>query len=260
MKNLVVATVLCVGAFGAGIASAAPLSGTFEINGGSGNPARVGATWLDFSPFNYPTPGTGAFVTTGGTGSFNFASPVTGTIGDLFGLGVGPVVVPNWLEFAGHSEGDPADWDFTITNIRPGVGTFPCDSTISTPEIPCTPPGSPFTLTNIREAGGGFQAATTVSMTVTGFVLNAASERSIFSLTFTSQLDNLSALGAFNAVIPDDEMNFVQSSWSAEGTVVPQGGVNPQNPVPEPASLVMMGFAMSGVAVAIRRRKSGQVK
>jgi hypothetical protein len=258
MKNLVVAAAVCVGVMGAGIASAAPLSGTFEINGGPGNPARVGASWLDFAPFNYPAPGTGVFVTTGGTGSFNFASPVSGTIGDLFALGVGPVVVPNWLEFAGHSEGDPADWDFTITNIRPGVGSFPCDATIQTPEIPCTPPGSPFTLTNIREAGGGFPAATTVSMTVTGFVLNAAAERSIFSLTFTSQLDNLSALGAFQAVIPDDEFHFVQSSWSAEGTVIPDVTVNPT--IPEPASLVLMSLAMSGAAIVVRRRKSGQAK
>ena len=251
MKNFVVA-IVCAGALSAGVVSAAPLQGTFAINGGAGNPVRVGADWIDFAPFNYPAPGSGSFVTTGGTIDFGFP-PTTGAIADLIALGVGSITpVQNWLEFSNHPE-----WNFVLTTIFPGVGIPEgCDATVTRPEVPCTPsPASPFTLTNIREAAGGFPPATSVSMTVAGAVFNGLGERSIFTLTFTSQLDNLSALGALQQIAGDDELNYVQSSWSAEGTVIPapEGGEQ-ENPIPEPGSLVLLGLALSATGVAVRRR------
>ena len=249
MKNLVAAAV-CAGALSTGVVSAAPLEGTFSINGGVNTPVRVGADWIDFAPFNYPTAGIGNFVTTGGTR--DFAAPTAGTIGDLFALGVGGIApVQNWLEFSNHAE-----WNFVLTTIFPGVGSPEgCDDTVTAPEMSCTPLDSPFTLTNIRQRDGVIPPASSVSMTVAGLVFNGAGERSRFTLTFTSQLDSLSALGALQQIGGDDETNFVQSSWSADGTVVAAPDDTAQD-VPEPTNLARTGLALSGMGMIIRRRKN----
>jgi hypothetical protein len=228
----VVATAVLGALIGGGVAQAAPLQGQFRIDG-SAFDVRVGIDYIDYGPFLPVT--TGEFEVT--TASLDFAGLDEGTIKDLIGLGIGDVMLDNFVEFDGKEP-----WDFTLTTIYPGVGTpLGCGNT---PGTLCTPPGSPFTLLNLAPTGSS------VSLSVGGIVTNEFGEISTWTGKFTSQLDQLSSGQAF-AQILDDEFGFVQSSWSAEFTVIPED----TPPVPEPASMILTGLAMSAMAVVLRRRR-----
>ena len=244
MKRLLAAAVVCAVVSGAGAASAAPLEGKFKIDGVGD--VRVGADYMDFFPFSPVTTGrydvSSATLLDGITpgGSFLFTVGTQGTILDLNGVPVNaPVNVQNFVEF------DVApQWNFTVTKLLPGgASSAECGAVPATGQE-CTPPGSPFTLFNLTPS------RSIVALSVEGFVNNGMGEISDFSGTFTSQLTNLSFQAAL-AQILDDEIGFVQSSWSAEFAV--EGRDTP--PVPEPASLVLMSLAFAGMGFAVRRRR-----
>lgn len=230
MKHVLAAAVLGALISG-GVAQAAPLQGQFRIDG-SDYDVRVGLDYIDFGPFLPVT--TGRFEVT--TATLDFAGLDEGTIKDLIALGIGSVMLDNFVEFDGKEA-----WDFTLTDIYPGVGTpMGCNNT---PGSLCTPPGSPFTLLNLNPTGSS------VSLSVGGFVTNEMGEVSSWTGKFTSQLDQLTSGEALGQIL-DDELGYVQSSWSAEFTVIPE-----DKPVPEPASMILTGLAMSAMAVALRRRR-----
>jgi hypothetical protein len=151
-------------------------------------------------------------------------------------------VLNDFVEFAGHEQ-----YNFQLTNIAPGVGT---DEACHLPTIAgeaCTPniPGltSPFTIFNLANGRRPALAALAASGNwyENGVLLGT------WTATFTTPLDQDTAESALKQI--EDE-GFVQSSWAADFTV----NANQQN-VPEPASLVLMGLAMSGMGVAMRRRR-----
>ncbi|BCS32014.1 hypothetical protein TBR22_A12180 [Luteitalea sp. TBR-22] len=236
MKHVLAAAVL--GALiSSGVAQAAPLQGQFRIDG-SDYDVRVGLDYIDFGPFLPIT--TGRFEVT--TATLDFAGLDEGTIKDLIALGVGSVMLDDFVEFDGKEA-----WNFTLTDIYPGVGTpAGCNNTpgsLCTPLLPPTFEPSPFTLLNLNPNGSS------VSLSVGGYVTNELGEVSLWSGKFTSQLDQLSSGQALGRIL-DDEFGYVQSSWSAEFTVTPD-----DTPVPEPASMILTGLAMSAMAVVLRRRR-----
>jgi len=266
MKRLL-ASLLVGGLCAAGAtlpAEAAPITGAFTIAGAED--VRVGSNYADFGevPGIWGTP-RGDVIFATGTGTFAGIGPmlvsggpvfVTGSILDPVALPVGTnIQIGDFFQIEPPTAANPrpflsewADIDFTLTRIEPGVGTAPpCLPPANAGDL-CTPPGSPFTLLN--NSTNSF----VVGLRVRGFATNAMGQRSTFTANFSSQNTQIPLEGALAAIL-DDEVGFYQSSWSADFAFQPE-----TTSVPEPANLVMMGLALSGMAVALRRRKGTQTE
>lgn len=239
MKKLVVSTLvggLCL--VGASSVEAAAVWGDFTIAGAED--VRVGGDYVDFGvvPDVWGTPiGDIDFIT--GTGTFDGIQGTEGTILDLIALPVDTdISVEDFIEI------DDPQWsglDFTLTRLDSGVGTIPpCAPPPASGDL-CTPPGSPFSLLNTSPT------SFSVSLRLSGYVTNELGEVSWFTGDFTSQKTDMSLEDAL-AAIEDENVGYVQSSWSADFAFTPQQ-------VPEPASMLLMSLSLTGMAMAIRRRR-----
>lgn len=147
-----------------------------------------------------------------------------------------PLNVPNFLVFS-----SPSTLTFTLTGVPSGTsqGYTPCTSS----SVSCTVPGTPFIFSN---TGGG---QSTASFAVLGTLLDTAqpgnpgaNSKIVFSATFNVPLQAVLASAATNSSI----------TTAYAGTIT-------ASPVPEPATLAMMGLGMFGVAVVgLRRRRAKQ--
>ncbi len=246
MKYTFVAAVVAAGSLLAGTASAATLAGSFSL--ASLGDVQVGDTYIDWGESG-PVfgPADGDIIYTSGTGDFGAAGAFNllttfGGIKDL-DLLTAPVDTPlsieNFLTSAAHPE-----LQFTLTYLAPGTGTAAgCAGAAGTV---CTPfPGSPFTIVNGGVLPNG-QQGSGVTMNMSGTVSDGSGDPvSFWSAAFTTQFADKNS-GMILAEIDDE--GFVQNSYSAHFVV-------DVVPVPEPASMLLTGLALSGMAMVIRRRR-----
>ena len=247
MKHMLTAAVVAAGSLFAASASAATLAGTFDL-ASLGN-VQVGPTYIDWGEVG-PVfgPSDGDVIFTHGTGDFGAGGSfnLIGTLGGLKDLNLltapvnTPISIENFLTSDAHTE-----LDFTLTYLAAGSGTAAgCGNS---PGTVCTPfVGSPFTIVNGQALPNG-EVGSGVTVNMSGTVSDGSADPvSYWSAAFTTQFATMSS-GEILAMIDDE--GFGESSYSAQFVV-------DVTPVPEPASMVLTGLALSGMAMFIRRRRS----
>lgn len=217
-----------------GMISAAPV-GTLDIAGLG--VVQVFADRIDFSPLGG---GTGTFIVTGTDGTFtDVPLGTTGTITDLTLAAQPPGVPINLANFMVVPAAGPI-FRFSLEQILLGGGP----SCAGAPGVgqSCTPseivPNSPFLLT---QTSTGVVVSFSVMGTVTD-VRDAAAAP--YSGLFSAQLtvENANTVPEVLAAFGPGGAGFVESSWSAQASVVP-----------EPVSFLLIGGGLVGL-VLVRRR------
>jgi hypothetical protein len=211
--------------FMATTAQAAPVTGEANIAGN----VTVTSNSVLFNP---------TFTNTAGameTG--NFAGLTGGTIMSLTGgPATGATNVPGFVQF---TTGLAAPITFDLTFIAPGVGTTgACAS--SAPGTLCTPAGSPFTLLQLSSN------TVIASLQLNG---NAYTGSSNTGTSFTRSI--FSTQTAINCTIPQV---LAQLNNGGSITGITYSATFAASPVPEPASILLMGMGLVGAGIVARRK------
>lgn len=213
--------------FNASSARAASVTGQANIAGN----VSVNLTSILFNPSFTNTPGaleTGSF--TGLTGGIIL--PLTG------GPVTGPANVPGFIMF---NQGVATPITFDLTFIAPGVGTqAACAS--STPGSLCTPNGSPFTLLQLTSS----TVVASLQLNGNAYTGTAATGSSPTTGVFSTQ----TVLGGTLPQI----IGALNQGQTIQGITYSASFI--ASPVPEPASVLLMGLGLAGAGLIARRKRA----
>jgi hypothetical protein len=209
------------------VATATPVTGQANIAGN----VTVNATSITFQP---------TFTATSGATETGAFSGLTG--GSIQSLTGGPIVgntfVPGFVTFL---TGLATPVTFDLTYIAPGVGNL-ADCNSSALGAACTPAGSPFTL---------FQLSSNTVVATLQFNGNSYTGTAATGSTPTTSI--FSTQTVLNGTIPSIYAQLV-AGQSLTG-ITYSASFNAAA-VPEPASLLLMGFGLVGCGLVARRKLS----
>lgn len=230
----VVSTLIC----------ATPVLATSLINGSTASIQNVsgGGVTVNSSGLFFNTTGSNvsnAFAV-GGASTGSFAGLTGGTILNLAPPSVGSTNIPGFATF--NTTAGVVTFD--LTTIMPGVGSAGACTSNTVGNV-CTPNlgsiMSPFTLTQVSSN------AVSIALTLNGYAyLGSASTGTSPTVgTFTTQ-DTM--LGTITSILtasgtPQGVTESYSGSFTASSAVIP-----------EPVSLLLMGFGLLGVGIIARRK------
>jgi len=208
----------------AGSMQADAVSGTLKATGLT---VSLGPGWaVEFLPANSAN----FIITAGSTGTFAPLVTTSGKINDFTAI-PGPSVQTNFVTFT-----SVPNLSFTLESISPGVfGSADCNAPPAAGQT-CTPPGTAFNLTNTSLDTG------TVSFTIRGTASDGTGTPSSFE-----GIINASFSGATYQDLLANVANgtfFTARAASASFNVTA---------TPEPASMLLFGAGLFGVALLRRR-------
>jgi hypothetical protein len=210
------------------VAQAAPITGMANIAGN----VSVTFTSINFNP---------SFVSTAGameTGSF---SGLTG--GTIMSLTGGPATgATNIPNFAMFTTGVATPVVFNLTNIAAGVGTLAGCGSSAVGSV-CTPTGSPFTLVQLTSS----TVVATLQLDGEAYTGSAATGTSPTTAVFSTQLV---APGTIPTVL-------AQLAAGGVSGITYSASFISANPVPEPASMLLLGIGLVGAGLVARRKING---
>ena len=215
-----------------GLAEAVPITGTLSLTGAE---VTIDATTIDWAPDGT---GSGTIPVSSGTGYFGAGGPYGSLVGSLDTLqdldlaSTPPGPAGNTDPLAGFQTVAGTGLDFTLTTIDPcGVVGPQC----------LAGPGSPFFF---QEFGG----STTVILAMHGTVIdtNNPGFLSTWTGTFSADFAGMTAAQILDQL---DAQGFITAPYSAQKIAV-----DVPNVIPEPASMILLGSGLVGLAARARRR------
>ena len=211
-------------------AQAAPVSGQANIAGN----VTVTRDSIQFDP-HFVVPVAGA------TETGDFMGLTGGTIMSLSGgPKTGPADVMNFVKF---TDGVAQPITFDLTYIAPGVGTPGGCS--NTPGVACTPTkDSPFTLYQL----GSNTVIVGLQLNGNSYIGSPDTGTSPTTSIFSTQI-------AADGTIPQILAQLNTPGGSING-ITYSASFTASSPVPEPASLLLMGLGFVGAGIVARRKKA----
>lgn len=243
LKTLVAAVALAA----ATVASATPIVGTANLSFGL---VRVTLGNIDWNPSIDPPPNLvptfGNFLTqdVSNTGSYAVGSMVgltTGKVHDLSAnpadanyMPIGPGNLADMFKFGAHDGVAGSHWMFTGTSLS--TGSFP---------------GAPYLLT---ESFSGGQVSTSATLSVAGWTCDDLNNDNVCQLTE----DKTNFVAILSAQYPGQSVAQLTAILLGGGALPNNtwSGTLTSTPLPEPATLGLVGLALAGVGFIGRRRRS----